>query len=943
MICQLDIRKFNFGKDHDRLYRIEDNTELRQHIDRLLKVASIYNVDMIVFPEFSIPESLVIKLTTFARNHNIYIIAGTDYFLKNDHYVSRCPVITPQRIYYVEKHDTSILERTPIQTGRILESGDVNTIFQNTRFGSFAITICADFMDDELKAKLQIKNLSMLIVPAYHGGSSDYHERMHINVKDSNQGLYVVYSNIKDDKHDSGKSGIFALVHRDYLNDYKDAGCTDCNPNTKIYQFKDTAEYAIFQLDMINRKPFIAKNNNTDFNVKVIAEDTLAKSKGAMLSQELGISGMHYQMSDILYVEPNEFNSISRTLAEKNVVVILGDPGTGKTYTAYKLMTEYFIQGYKPRWIHGYSKEDRITYQDMNLANYKPNGKEIIYLEDPFGHSTFDKREEIISFIVPLIDNIKRSDSKLIITSRREVFNKFNEQHDVSVSWADIIDEINITKPSYESTKLVQIAQNYIDSMKSLSSNLSSVVIKAIRDGILTTPLSIYDTILNLSEDSDKKETSDLMSRFVNKDLIEALSEEYNQQPIPSILLYAMVLILGNMNRLSLAQIHKKVQERMFFKGYTIHYEQFNSVLNNALRYRLHSIGLQQPVLRFRHASYEQAYCFNLSLNSNNAIVMFELVDYLLENSSEYFNNVLTCLNRLRFIFKPIAGIFASHICDTTLDNLTVKQKVELVRKMRTIKSSDLGNKTLSVLSPNELLQFTYADDKSNLNEVLRLLAIYHENGLISSEEINWKAIFTEDYLYATPVNNIVDSLNTANCIKPLVSTLLFDGLQHRVIYRLMLNAKENNVFKRVCTLLKGTNCHRLIKEVEAYKHSYKRRGKLSIFNQFWLEKLFQDHNLRGIVIVDSGALDKVYSRSASLYGVGIESIIGSFDNGDAILITDNVYSNTVLAFANTNSRIITEYLSQKVGGSLKVTRGNQCMKVRLRKSKIEELIKRQQ
>lgn len=938
MICQLDIRKFKFGRDRYHLYRIEDSDVLRQHIDRLLNIASINNVDMIVFPEFSIPACMVEYLYKFAHNHNLYIIAGTDYYTKGESFVSRCPVITPQHVYYVEKYNTSVLERTPIQIGRTLKGGDTNIIFQHTRFGSFAVAVCADFMDDGLKYELTKKCLSMLIVPAYHGKSTDYHQRMDINVRDSRQGLYIAYSNIKDDKPDSGKSGLFALVHRDFLAAYKDDGCTDCIPETKIYQFKDSSEYAIFELDMTQRKPFIAKNNSTDFNVKIISEDNQSSSNSAQLSQYLGISGLHYMLSDSLYVAPKEFDDISRILSEKNVVVILGDPGTGKTYTAFKLLSDYYAKGYKPLWIHGISKEDRATL-NFNLAEYTPKENEIIYVEDPFGHTTFDKREEIVAFIGPLVESIRKLNSKLIITSRIDVFDTFNKQHETSFDWTDIIEDINIAKPSYDKESLVKIATNYFSNIKCVKPEVSKFIVTLIEDGKLSTPLSICDTIATLSESSDLVTIQNLVTRKGRLNILDSIAEEYSQQTIPDNLLYSMVLLAGNENRTFLSDVHKNVQTRLFMKRLRIQYLPFNTLLTNALKYRVQTIGMLQPVLRFRHPLYEQAFCHAILQDDKVQTVLFELIDYLFEIGEDTFLLVLSFLNRLRFLHASVAERVGLHICECFPDNLTINQRVLLTRKLRALNSSEVDSKLVSVLTPDVLLKYCYSDCKTDLSETIRLVRFYIDRGYIQLYSIDWKAIFSEEYLFSEPVNNIVNCMNMANCLKPYVSTIIFDGIPSQVIYRMLLGTRNEDVFKRICVLLKGTNHTQLIDEIRVYKQNLNSKRKLSLYHQFLVDKYLVTEDIKGAIIVDRVALEKVYFSRASLYGVGVVSFQGKFNAQDPILITDMTRKESVLAFAAIDSDTLYNYLQKPVRSSLKLTRGGLCKRVKLCLSRVKEIV----
>ena len=60
-----------------------------------------------------------------------------------------------------------------------------------------------------------------------------------------------------------------------------------------------------------------------------------------------------YNRIDELFVPPIEYDEIKASLEKNRVVFITGPPEFGKTYTAIRLLWEFFCSGYNPVWWAG--------------------------------------------------------------------------------------------------------------------------------------------------------------------------------------------------------------------------------------------------------------------------------------------------------------------------------------------------------------------------------------------------------------------------------------------------------------------------------------------------------------------------------------------------------------------------------------------------------------
>jgi hypothetical protein len=110
--------------------------------------------------------------------------------------------------------------------------------------------------------------------------------------------------------------------------------------------------------------------------------------------EKIKASSKWYGRIDEVYVPPLEYEDMAETLKEKRFVFITGTSEYGKTFTAVRLMWEYYNSGYVPGWIKGGELTERIEVREKleNMcAELKPG--HIIYFEDPFGRTKYERRE----------------------------------------------------------------------------------------------------------------------------------------------------------------------------------------------------------------------------------------------------------------------------------------------------------------------------------------------------------------------------------------------------------------------------------------------------------------------------------------------------------------------------------------------------------------------
>ncbi len=123
-------------------------------------------------------------------------------------------------------------------------------------------------------------------------------------------------------------------------------------------------------------------------------------------------------------MSPKEYPNIIERLERSKLVFIIGDPGIGKTYTAVKLLWDYYEKGYEPIWFTGLERTERLI-QRQTLENFHLEKKQIIYFEDPFGRTEFDRRVPLSSFWTSCCSRLQILILELLLLLVRKVFERF--------------------------------------------------------------------------------------------------------------------------------------------------------------------------------------------------------------------------------------------------------------------------------------------------------------------------------------------------------------------------------------------------------------------------------------------------------------------------------------------------------------------------------------
>jgi len=270
-----------------------------------------------------------------------------------------------------------------------------------------------------------------------------------------------------------------------------------------------------------------------------------------------------YNRIDRVFVQPNEFEDILRVLEKNKIVFLIGDPEVGKTYTAVRLLWEYYLRGYKPKWHFGAEPLQRMEVRQSIVDLSEIENLSIIYFEDPFGKVSFEDHEDLRRQIGNLFAKVKDINARVIITSREEVFKEFQDR---ILSQSDLQKlAIQMTlKSSYDSNKkkemLTQWATAFDCKWLEIDQLKRSIIEKA--SDKFQTPLSIRDFAFASKQCVDLSELMSLMADK-SKETPRAFAEEIKHMERDKVLFLLVVFVLQRLEPRVVEDVYTKLCKKL--------------------------------------------------------------------------------------------------------------------------------------------------------------------------------------------------------------------------------------------------------------------------------------------------------------------------------------------------------------------------------------------
>jgi len=189
---QIDLTDVETAEEVD-LNFIKEPEALMPQIEEALSLASQFDVELITFPELSIPSKLLNVLIEYSKINSTIIIGGSHYFEKDGKIYNRSPIIINGEVHFTYKNIPALIEKSPVPFGNFLTRGDKFLSFRNSKIGNFIVVICADYLDPDTRSAILNEKPDIIIVIALQPDSKKYFMHFQADCHDSREGIYFIY------------------------------------------------------------------------------------------------------------------------------------------------------------------------------------------------------------------------------------------------------------------------------------------------------------------------------------------------------------------------------------------------------------------------------------------------------------------------------------------------------------------------------------------------------------------------------------------------------------------------------------------------------------------------------------------------------------------------------------------------------------------------------
>lgn len=446
-------------------------------------------------------------------------------------------------------------------------------------------------------------------------GTADYDERAKLkNVK-------LV---IEDSTIDFYKSNVIPTFHDFYKK---------CNGEAPRSTYVLLLESVYSKLEPLKRMGCQKIEHKFDSETKTFYNADLDKliQNGLLYKflEEIGLSKSKiYDGIDDIFIAPLEFEEINNILEKNRIVIISGTKEYGKTFTSIKILWDFFRKGIEPTYISGEENEDRKTIREK-LRNIQKElrPRSIIYFEDPFGKTRYEKNESLEREISTILQIIKDHDSYVIISSREEIYKEFIKESASGHILKHFQDSICIKKPSYDSKKREQMILNYAkkEGCKWLEvESLRKKMIELVSDvENLPTPLSIRQFTIATKNSMNEEELVEI-TKAKSIETVISFSKELKQMNEDRLLFLMFPFISPVFSPTFIEEKYTEIVDDLNIEGAM----GFSSLFK---WFEKDKITIANDFVVFSHPSYYAAFEHVLFENNSNARIQ-KILQKVIEN-----------------------------------------------------------------------------------------------------------------------------------------------------------------------------------------------------------------------------------------------------------------------------------------------------------------------
>ena len=523
-----------------------------------------------------------------------------------------------------------------------------------------------------------------------------------------------------------------------------------------------------------------------------------------------------------------------------------------------------------------------------------------------FGITVFENREELKTLFGNWVEKFRACKAKLIITSRAEVFKKFEQEVLTGDKLEAYQKELNVRKPSYKPEDLKKIARLYIEAYTSWSGHeeLVKTVMQGIDKGQLISPLMIYNLVKNFSKPVEIQQLTEAIKVAKSDDLVTQFAEEIKILTIPAKILLYLVLLYGKKNISLIREMFVKVQTALFektkFEGSLFAFE-----LKGQEDHRIQRLGERIPVYRFSHPTYEEALIGLAEKDSVCALIVETSLTAILKEDDSIATEIF---RRYVTRYPKFLESIMTDVLKIDFDSFTEPAKLDLTRRMLLSKYENF-EKTAREIYPIEKVVKALSEGEDGQLFILRLRTLNRRRDELDGIEIAWDRVFTKKIISGLHPSAFLMCYDLASAIDDHLMEKIEVNLQKAdVIRKFILLPTEgerqklndilsNTVYKDLYEDLKNKIPEDILSEgVNKYRY-------IGVIRKYILRR----EPPKGEVRLDYGAM-KAVEKGAKIYPIGVVAVVGEFENGDIVCLTNRETRKRILSMVEMSSNDIKKY-----------------------------------
>lgn len=194
-----------------------------------------------------------------------------------------------------------------------------------------------------------------------------------------------------------------------------------------------------FIIDKIDIDDFLSKEENKDILEKHYKLWLCSTNVLSMVQNQHIFIDCDEILNDIenyakLFVTTKAYFECRNKLLDKNIIIIIGTPGVGKSTISKMLLLFFASKDYSVRYV-----TDNNIKDIKNVLSQDPAKKEIVLLDDFLGQHYLKVNDKQPNELKTLISFVERNPNKKIIMNSRITI--INEAHSSSIDFANLIDK----------------------------------------------------------------------------------------------------------------------------------------------------------------------------------------------------------------------------------------------------------------------------------------------------------------------------------------------------------------------------------------------------------------------------------------------------------------------------------------------------------------------